>query len=335
MSVENPTLDDYLRWICCTSIDDGKASIRSLLERPEEREPKIDETTKRQILEGCLAHEIRGSHRKSLINAIKSAIAKLPTAALAPVEVTTDSPVPEIEDPRWLAVRETAGRLRETGRTYLEIQAFLGWQLAQLKKDHGVKRGNNQAGSDKLSDPRTWDDLVHHYTGYTRRTADRLIELFDSAKAKLKRVAKKPEEKNALTIFAQGNPLALPPEQREHVRDVIASLCTGETQGSLMTEFGITPKPVMPAKTPAAKGGDQQQEDQLELAFHHWDGPASAILKARSEQGVKLLHLLPPIADEPGKLSLTFLRDEAAALLTEVEAALAAHAKPAKGTSAA
>ena len=31
MSITNPTPDDHIRWICCTSIDDGKQSIASLL----------------------------------------------------------------------------------------------------------------------------------------------------------------------------------------------------------------------------------------------------------------------------------------------------------------
>ncbi len=281
----------------------------------------MPKTTKPLVCKKCGATDF-----KALLN-LAAHERKCPGSALATVEVTTDSPALADEDPRWLAVRETAGRLREAGRTYLEMQAWLGWQLAQLKKDHGIKAGKPKANlADSAELRATWPDLVKHYTGYSRRTADVFIELFDATKAKLKR-AKLPEQKAALAIFNQGNPLALPAEQRDFVRDVIASLCTGETQGSLMQEIGIVPKPVMPANPGANKAA---KLSDAELAFHHWDGPASAIVKARSPEGLKLLHALPPVTDEPGKLCLVFLRDEAKALAEAAEEALAVHAKPAK-----
>lgn len=92
MSVTNPNLDDHLRWICNTSTDDGKNSIQSLIrERAKHTDPFLLE-----VFEKAMAMEIRTSHRKSLIVALRSAIkqvtpknppATLVTAVIVPAPV--------------------------------------------------------------------------------------------------------------------------------------------------------------------------------------------------------------------------------------------------------
>jgi hypothetical protein len=273
--------------------------------------------------------ELREDH--ALIGRLKKSI-KSPrkSAALAKVEVTTDNPTQSLaeEDPRWQSVREGLGTLRELGRSFLEAQAWLGWYLACLKKDHGVQSGRPKKNSASLAEFRPWPELVREKTDLSDRTADRFIQLYEATMAKLKR-GKTPEQKAALAILKSGNPLAVPDDQRGPLRDVIASLCVGETQASLLEELKVVPTPAMPAKTPAKKDS-AEQADEAELARHHWETVASAIFKAREGNGPKLLHLLPPVSSEPGQLSLTLIHDEAAAFLEDVKAALAAHAKPAK-----
>ena len=43
--------------------------------------------------------------------------------------------------------------------------------------------------------------------------------------------------------------------------------------------------------------------------------------------------MLPATTDQEGKVSLVFMRDEVAAMLDDINEALAAHAKPAKSKS--
>lgn len=318
-----PKERERVEWLLNAGADDTARQIKAMTGTPADV----------RVLEVAYDMEQATFQRVGRLKPITAALKRFPKpAALAVVEVTTDSPATTgPEDPRWLAVKDYADRLRETGRTYLEMQAWLGWQLAQLKKEHGVQRGKNQhGGSAGLPTLTTWEDLVKHYAGLSRRTADVFIQLFEATKAKLKR-AKAPEQKAALVLFNQGNPLALPDDQRGYVRDVISSLCTGETQGSLMAELGIVPKPLMPKKTMA--GEEEEKLTDVELAHHHWEGTAKAIVTARSPEGVKLLHVLPTVTDEPGKLSLVFLREETAALLAAVEEAMATAPKPPKRKS--
>lgn len=249
--------------------------------------------------------------------------------ALPPtVEVTTDIP----KDPAWDGIRNTLAAVRSAGRAYLFAQAWAGWQLTVLRKSHGVRAGHPKKNSAKLAELRSWEQIVQDETGLPYRTAMRFIDLFESTQKKLKKAKKTADNKNALALFQSENPLALPPEQREHLQDVISSLCDGETQASLLRELKIVPELAPP---PVQKGGkgdaSKKPEDNPQLlAFHFFDGPASAICKARaSAEYAKLLHLLPTTSSEQGKVSLTFLRDEAAAMVDDINAVLATHAKSA------
>jgi hypothetical protein len=251
------------------------------------------------------------------------------TKSTPTVEVTTDHP----KNPAWDGVRQTLARVQAAGREYLYGKAWLGWQLSALKKAHGVREGRPSKNSDNLSEFRSWAEIVKDELDLHERTANRLIEKFDAVKAKAKRTQKSlPGGKNTLIVFQSENPLALPPAQREAMMNIITSLCDGETEGSLMKELRIIPTPPPPPagkKTRADKPSDEQ------LAFDFWDGPASAIVKTRAAKDYKkLLYMLPPHSDEEGKVSLIFLRDETAAMLDDINEALAKHAKPAKSKSA-
>jgi hypothetical protein len=70
MSVSLPTAEDQLRWICNTSIDDGKQAIKSLLRDRS----KHSDAALHEIFSQAMAYEIHNQHRKSLIVAIRSAL---------------------------------------------------------------------------------------------------------------------------------------------------------------------------------------------------------------------------------------------------------------------
>jgi hypothetical protein len=254
---------------------------------------------------------------------------KFPAAATSP-EVNDAL----VKDPAWEGIRQTIAAVRAAGRAYLFGQAWLGWQLAVLKKEHGAAGSGRRKESRQLGDFKSWKDIVLAETGLSDRTADRFIQLFDATQAKLKRKKKGvPANPNALALFKSENPLALPPEQREALQDVIASLCDGETQASLMQELGVVPKPALPPGGPKKRGEEKYSMEQL--AFDFFEGPASAIMSARSNKDYKkLLYVLPAVTDQEGQVSLVMLRDEVASMLEDVNEALAAHAKPAKGKTA-
>lgn len=244
------------------------------------------------------------------------------------VELTHDQP----KDPAWDSIRQTISQVRAAGRAYLFGKAWLGWQLSVRKLAHhksGGGRGGDRKSMAQNAPLIGWAEIVERETGLNRHAADRMIELFEATKAKLKREQKKaPANKNALVILQSENPLALPPEQREFVQDVISSLCDGETAASLMEELGVIKPPPAPPL-----GKKQQKKDKLtpeQLAFDFFDGPASAITNARaSKEYKKLLYMLPPVTDDPEKPSLVFLRDEMQAMVDDLNEALAAHAKKA------
>lgn len=240
--------------------------------------------------------------------------------------LTTDHPA----DPAWDGIRQTIANVRAAGRAYLFGQAWLGWQLATLKKQHGAVGSGRRKESRQVGDFRPWAQIVKDETGFSDRTADRFIQIFDATKAKLKRCKKDaPVNHEALVLFQSENPLALTPEQREALQDIIASLCDGETQASLMQELGVVPTPAAPPAGAKKKPDSKLTPEQL--AFDFFEGPARAICNARAMADYKkLLHMLPPTTEEEGKVSLIFLRDEVSAMLDDLNEALAQHAKPAK-----
>ena len=244
-------------------------------------------------------------------------------------EVTADAP----KDPAWDGIRRTIASVRSAGRAYLFGQAWLGWQLSCLKKEHGTTRGGDRKSISQVGRLIPWPEIVEKESGLSSRTADRFIQLFEATKAKLKRAKKDaPVNKTALILLQSENPLALPPEQREALQDVISSLCDGETQASLMRELGVVPTPAAPPAGPKKKADAKLSNEQL--AFDFFDGPASAIVRARAAKDYKtLLYMLPATTDQEGKVSLVFMRDEVAAMLEDINEALAAHAKPAKSKS--
>ena len=77
---------------------------------------------------------------------------------------------------------------------------------------------------------------------------------------------------------------------------MISSLCDGETQASLMRELGVVPTPAAPPAGPKKKADGKLTNEQL--AFDFFDGPASAIIRARAAKDYKkLLYMLPATTD--------------------------------------
>lgn len=243
-----------------------------------------------------------------------------------PTEVTIPTVAPD-----WATVRQTVSQVRHLGRVYLYGQVWLGWQLSVLKAD--FSHGGSRRSSRQIGDLKSWKQTVLDETGLPDRTADRLIGLYEATKAKLKRVKGPIVTRGTLIVFEQENPLTVSEDERSDLMDIIASLCEGETQASLMQELGITPKPkAMPkGKTP---DGDQKTDEATagQLAFHFFGSMAEGIMNTRTNPDYKkLLLALPVYSDSEHPLSLSSIEAETRALLADIEEAKQASAKPAKG----
>jgi hypothetical protein len=238
-----------------------------------------------------------------------------------------------LPDPAWEGIRQTIQAVRAAGRAYLFGQAWLGWQLATLKKEYSIRRGQPKKNSAKLAEYLPWTEVVKAECGLSDRTADRFIQLFEATQAKLKRKVKgkKADAGTALALFKSENPLALPPEQREALQDIIASLCDGETQASLMQELGVVPKPQEMPKG----GGPASKTDDLtagQLAFHFFEAMVAPVINARTNPDYKkLLSALPAYSSEENAISLDTIATECRALLADIDEVQRKLAKPARG----
>lgn len=234
--------------------------------------------------------------------------------------------------PEWATVRTTLATVRDLGRRYLYGQVWLGWQLATLKISHDSVGSGRRKESGQSGHFKSWAETVEAETGLPRRTADRLISLFDATKAKLKRVKSPIIARGTLIVFERENPLLVPDDERNDLMDIIASLCDGETQASLMQELGVIPKP-----KPMPKGGGvpkphDPEETAGQLAFMFFSEIASGMVNTRTNPDYKkLLLALPLYSDSEHPLSLATLRAETEALLADIKEAEKAATTPAQG----
>ena len=262
----------------------------------------------------------------------KNPCPSVPIRGSSPAEVTDAAP----RDPAWDAARETADQIRTAGRLFLRGQVRLGMLLAAKKKEHGITNGKRPSTSADSAKVLTWPELVEQETGYSRRSADVFISLFDRTKTKLKTAKKLAlpgvAKKDALVLFQVENPLTLTPDQWAAVDQVIASLTDGETQASLMQELGILPKPKPMPKNKGGGGGADQDQTAGQLAFDFFYKLGSALIETRTSPFYqKLLLCLPIESTKEGEISLTTLEAEALAIVADIQRTKSQTAKQAKG----
>jgi len=217
------------------------------------------------------------------------------------------------EREKWEPVRETLQKVQALGKAFLFGQAWLGWQLSALKAEHGVGKGRPGA-----TGYMPWPELVARETGLPRRTADHFIKLFEAAQKKIKRL-KKTGAKEALAIFANANPLSVPEEQRAELQNIIASVCDGETQASLMQELAIIPGK---AKPPETSGGARQKKfvSAYQTSFAFFEPLALTFATFRTTpEADALLAGLPEFPSDECPLALSVLEQDARDLLARIE----------------
>jgi len=207
--------------------------------------------------------------------------------------------------------------------------------LTALKKEHGIHAGQPKKNLAESAKYFSWPEILKRETGYSRKSCDEFIRLYEAAKLKLKKSKKlnlpSTAKKNAMVLFQSENALALTDEQWVEVDTLIGTLTTGETQISLMQELGVLPR----AK-PMPKGGATGDSDDSitagQLAFHFFEAMTAPMINARSNPDYKkLLYALPTHSTEENPLSLATLESECRAMLADIAEVHESTAKPAKG----
>jgi len=237
--------------------------------------------------------------------------------------------------PEWDSVRETVSQITLAGRLYLRGQVKLGMLLSELKKAHGVHRGQPKKNSADSAEFLPWETIVKQETGFSRKSGDEFIRLFKASKAKLKKstpLQLPAGAQDAIVLFHGESALTLTEDQWLHVDALIGSLTTGETQSSLMQELSLIakPKPMPKGRTPDSPE-TPNEETAGQLAFMFFEAVAAPLINARTNPDyLKLLYAMPLYSDSENPLSLATLEAEFRAALADIEDAKQAAAKQAK-----
>ena len=121
-----------------------------------------------------------------------SKLQKLAPQELSPATVTA----PAAATPAtWDQVRYWANIATKFQQASLAAQVMAGFELAELKKEHGFQRGGDRRSNPHDADlknitaPNTWAELVTENCGISEDTAGRWIQMADGIRARWKKLA--------------------------------------------------------------------------------------------------------------------------------------------------
>lgn len=285
MSVTHPTPDDRIRWICNTSTEEGRAEIQRLLTNPD-----IPNAALQDLFEKAMAYELHTGHRKSLITALRSALKRFTVTSAAGRALATRQPEAEVVPPSWDRARSILSGIKLTIRLSLAGQVMLGAELQELKKSLGfVGSGGNRRSSPQVADFNSWADLVKAELEISVDTADRMIESWEAAKLKLKKLGGAP----ALIGILECPPADLNAVQRQTLEAAVAKVTDGETQKALLEELRLVKR-----HDTSGIGGDTSQhrkptEDEAlgQLAFAFFTPVADALQAACTHPDRQALYI--------------------------------------------
>lgn len=247
----------------------------------------------------------------------------------------SQSPLPlsgESTGPDWSRARSLAEGIKHHFRLSLAGQILLGHELQTLKIELGFcgRGGDRSKAQDAplVSLNRTWDGWTKSELGIGHDTANRLIETYQAAKSKIKKLGG-----NTLVLTLLDTPPAkLHQEDRAILSSMVDKLEWGDSQKALLEEFRLV------KRHEALKGGDTSAHRTpkpaaaQQLAFAFFRPVEQTVNKLqRAVESLRLapdykrlLHVLPLVSSEPGEPSLTSLEAEIeSALKGDLAAALA------------
>ena len=233
MSVTAPNTHDRLRWICNTSAEDGIREIQSLLKSHAEKpNPELH-----QLLLDAQAYEIHGANRSSLKLALARALKKVgpsPAKKSAESALITTAPT-EVVQPSWERARQILERIKLHLRLSIAEQAMLGFELLDLKTKLGFMGSGRRKEKGQDVSFKTWEQLVKAEMEISDKTADRMIETYHAAKARLKKLGGQPKILAILDKPASD----LTAVERQTVQALVAKITDGATQKELLEELKL------------------------------------------------------------------------------------------------
>lgn len=245
-----------------------------------------------------------------------------------------------LETDPWERPRQILDGIKLALRMSLAGQVLLGHELSNIKKDMGHQRGNNQHGriGQNVQSSKTWPELVQENLGISYKTADRMIDSFEAAKARLKKLGHQGTldggEKRLELLFTM-RPGGMTEDDRQALAQVVDKIVDGDSQSELLKELKISKFHVsLPGGDTTEHKKDRPSDKELmgQLAFKFFL-PVAEALQAfrRSADRDAYLHTIAMNSTEPGELSLTGLERDLEAALHDVRAAKKDRMKPATG----
>jgi hypothetical protein len=240
--------------------------------------------------------------------------------------------------PAWDTARGYLAGIQQAFRMSIAGQVLLGLELMAIKKDLGFTHGANKGGPSGqfVHTDRTWSEWVTAELGISYKTADRMILMGDAARTRLKKIGHSgdlPGGAKKLALIIDARPATLAEEDRERLASVVERITDGATQASLLEELRLVKKHSTPPDTTGLNNRGTKESDPVEqMAFTFWLDRGNQIMEIRAT-GSQFLNMLPIESSDPHKPSLRTLHAETTALLDDINAAINANLKPAKGRS--
>jgi hypothetical protein len=236
---------------------------------------------------------------------------KTATPALA---LTGESTAPD-----WSRARLLVDGIKHHFRLSLAGQILLGHELQTLK----VELGFCNRGGDRRSNPhdaglkslnRTWDQWTKSELGIGDDAANRLIETYEAAKSKLKKLGGQPK----LLALLDSVPAKLTDESRNILSALVDKIEWGDSQKALLEEFRLVKRHEALAGGDTSKHRKEKPAAAQQLAFAFFRPVEQTVGKLqRAVESLRLapdyqrlLHVLPLVSAEPGQPSLTSLESE-------------------------
>jgi hypothetical protein len=244
--------------------------------------------------------------------------------------------------PAWDNARNLLAGIKQALRISLAGQVLLGQELHTLKKDLGFRHGANKGGPSGqfVHTERTWSEWVKTELGVSYKTADRCIEMFEAAKARVKKIGVTgdlPGGSKKLALMFESRPSTMTDEDREKLQAVVERLVFGSSQADLLEELRLVKR-----HDTSGLGG--------ETSAHHKDRPdltveqLSFTFLVPSFTDTRKLLLTPELptylvnlpleSDGDDELSLASLETQHRMMLDEILAAKANKIKSLKGAQA-
>lgn len=225
----------------------------------------------------------------------------------------------ESTGPDWTHARRLVASIKHGFRVAIASQILAGQEILS----HKIALNFNGRGGDRskpqaavlLSLNRTWSQWCDMELGISADTADRLIQTFEAAKDRLRRLG---GHERALSLLTT-SPDQLDDEGRKTLCALVDKLEWPESQAELLREFKEISK-IHNATT----GGDTSAHRKpkpaaaQQLAFAFFRPVEQTVNKLqRAVENLRLapdykrlLHVLPLVSSEPGEPSLTSLAAE-------------------------